>query len=256
VSELTPGQSTPGWLREAPKGYRRLFYFTSRKYGIDSILNEKIKLSNLSKCNDVFEMASIDIHNSDFRRGHSKWKRKIDASIRLICFSREWQSPLMWGHYADRGEGVCLIVDVLKDEFLRSIKYITDRGRVNDLQDINLDGCISICAQKFKDWEYEEEERLFLDINTSISRGDIVDSSDTPITTNCTPEQPEKRKLFHRASVSDCGARLRIYGIINGPSAYNRLEYVRKKVGDKVKVFQCRPAFKSFKMTPQMRERQ
>ena len=42
------------WLSEELPGMRRLFYFTSPSFALDNLRQKQIKVSDFTKCNDLF----------------------------------------------------------------------------------------------------------------------------------------------------------------------------------------------------------
>ena len=36
----------------------------------------------------------------------------------ISCFSKSWNSTLMWSHYGDKHKGICVEFDRLKNDFL------------------------------------------------------------------------------------------------------------------------------------------
>jgi len=49
-------------------------------------------------------------------------KEQINENKGLICFSKSWSNPLMWGHYAEKHAGMCLGFDV-PDKLLAPVIY-------------------------------------------------------------------------------------------------------------------------------------
>lgn len=84
------------------------------------------------------------------------------SQVGIFCMSKNNNNLLMWAHYANQHEGLCLKFDLLKDlstfsslhkvvystEFL-NFNFITSPTRVND-----------ILVHKSVDWMYEEEFRV------------------------------------------------------------------------------------------------
>lgn len=87
----------------------------------------------------------------------------------LICMSRDWRHPLLWGHYADKHRGLCLGFDVAKNQFFRQVTYHRERptlkeiGR-NRLADLNESDMQKLLSMKFSAWKYESEHRAFCEL--------------------------------------------------------------------------------------------
>jgi hypothetical protein len=88
-----------------------------------------------------------------------------------------------------------------------------------------LDGCW--CSKEFKDWEYERETRLFVDLEGLKSEGS---------------------KYFLPFS-----ADLRLREVILGPRCEIGIDGIRNLVGSDIVVSKARLAFRSFKVVPHKR---
>ncbi len=98
----------------------------------------------------------------------------------ISCFSKRWNSILMWTHYGDKHKGICVEFDRPKNDFFDVI-YSKNRCKFNiedvtriilgyklsnekvDVNDKRLIKCISKSfIVKSLDWKYEEEIRCIL----------------------------------------------------------------------------------------------
>lgn len=89
---------------------------------------------------------------------------EIRNKIGVACFSKNNDNLLLWSHYADSHKGICVKFDVTKSldffENMNLVRYskeyaITDY--INNKTDIIEKGIL----MKSKDWEYEEEVRVW-----------------------------------------------------------------------------------------------
>ena len=67
---------------------KRVYKFTSAKYGISNLQNERLKLSTVDDLNDPFDLCPLDTTDPVI-----KWA--------ILCFSRNWDNLLLWRHYGD-----------------------------------------------------------------------------------------------------------------------------------------------------------
>jgi len=117
-------------------------------------------------------MLGVDVGNKEHRAGVHAAKNKINENNGLICLTKSWSNPLMWGHYAEKHTGICLGFDV-PDEILAPVIY------AKSLLKMDIDSQTrkpkptkefmdKLIRTKFFDWKYEDEMRLFviLDHNT------------------------------------------------------------------------------------------
>jgi len=107
----------------------------------------------------------------------------------ISCFSKRYDSILMWSHYGDKHKGICIEFERPEKDFL-DVKYSKKRCKFdledttrrvlgymlsNEEVDVNDKGLIRCISEPFivksLDWQYEEEVRCILSPN---SEGVIV----------------------------------------------------------------------------------
>lgn len=76
---------------------------------------------------------------------------------KIICFTENKSSLLMWAHYADHLKGVCLCFDTLKDTELFSHIYKVDYTYFR-----NREKNYNFYYSKSKEWSYENEWRVVI----------------------------------------------------------------------------------------------
>ena len=116
------------------------YYYTPPDYVLKNLRAGHIKISSFSRCNDSFELAAFNMKRGvryqerhRFRARIRDWQRRQERNFGLICFSRCWRSPLMWAHYAQRHEGLCLEFAIDQDKIQRTghalvdVKYTSHR---------------------------------------------------------------------------------------------------------------------------------
>lgn len=142
----------------------------------------------------------------------------------------------MWAHYAESHKGVCLGFDILEEDKIRKIVYEPDR--LKDLFDVtkpnagaDKETLLKILTTKFKQWEYENEWRVFANL----------DDYDT------------KTGLYY----VDFGPTVVLREIIVGARCskpvgdFAKLVKASGKVIKPVTVIKARPDFQTFTITPQ-----
>ena len=115
--------------------------------------------------------------------------KEVRNNALISCFSKRYDSILMWSHYGDKHKGICVEFDRPDKDFL-DVKYSKKRCKFdledttrrvlgymlsNEEADVNDKGLIRCISQPFivksLDWRYEEEIRCILSPN---SEGVIV----------------------------------------------------------------------------------
>jgi len=154
-----------------------LYHFTSAKWALDTIRRQRIKVSRFNDLNDPFELYGAALPNKLMRVKFRDWKNHLSDRYGLICFSKSWHNPLLWSHYADRHRGVALVFDV-PDDKCSEVSYHPERLVIDfetklsttglDEKDVN-----ALLTTKFEHWKYEEEVRLFADVDNCIVENDL-----------------------------------------------------------------------------------
>src|ERR1035437_1262268 len=147
----------------------RVYYLTGAQFALSNLALRRIKISRFEDLNDPFELLGVDVGDKAYRAAFRATKEQISASRGLVCFSRSWSSPLMWGHYAERHTGIGLGFDV-PDELLAPVIY------AKSLLKMKIDPKTKVpkptkkvvnqlLRTKFFDWNYEDEVRLFIGLD-------------------------------------------------------------------------------------------
>ncbi|MBL4754081.1 MAG: DUF2971 domain-containing protein [Flavobacteriales bacterium] len=99
------------------------------------------------------------------------YRQIIKAKIKrsgVTCFSKSYENTLMWSHYANKHQGVCLefnseldIDNILKTQqvgiFVNVDYEPVDKINYNENK---VDATVQLFSHKSADWKYEEEVRL------------------------------------------------------------------------------------------------
>lgn len=150
----------------------RLYYFTGAQYAVSNIALRRIKVSRYRDLNDPFELLGVNLSEKSNRETFLAIKRKIDATQGLVCFSKGWKNPLLWGHYAEKHTGIALGFDVpqhlarpvIYAKKLADVKIGPDGLWENDFID-------QLVRTKFYDWKYEQEVRLSVTLDQHTESG-------------------------------------------------------------------------------------
>lgn len=140
----------------------KVYRFLCPKYGIKTLKEHRLKISNILELNDPFEFFSADLGNKQFRQAMAAVKQEMALSRGIICFSKTWSNPLLWSHYADKHKGICLGIE-FPSENLTRMRY--KKLRVPVSSDIDEHSMQKILTTKFNHWRYEQEYRAFLSLD-------------------------------------------------------------------------------------------
>lgn len=154
-----------------------MYHLMSADHAISSIALGRIKVAKFSELNDPFELLGIRSVGSNTRAALDKFKVDADREARLLCFSADWTSPVLWSHYGDRHRGICLGFNLSRKR-ATWVKYASDRIRSTvaggePLQ--SFDEAIKrfLMCTKFQHWSYEEEIRALVPLDRTVQEGNL-----------------------------------------------------------------------------------
>jgi hypothetical protein len=142
-----------------------LYYFVNQEFGLKDLRERRLKISDIVGLNDPFDFLSVAAPTKAARKMLLEWRQSMANDYGLICFSRNWNSPVQWGHYADRHKGLCLGFEI-HDSHLRQVNYVQSRPAWPEApqpwpastKQRLID---QLLYTKFAHWSYEDEYRLF-----------------------------------------------------------------------------------------------
>jgi len=144
----------------------RVYYLTGALFALSNLALHRIKIARFEDLNDPFELLGVDLGEEAWRSAFRKTKNDINKNKGLICFTKSWHNPLMWGHYAKKHTGICLGFDV-PDRLLAKVIYAKRLLKMET--DLNSGEpkpsekfMNKLLRTKFFDWKYEDEMRLFV----------------------------------------------------------------------------------------------
>jgi hypothetical protein len=207
----------------------RVYHFLSKKWGLEALRNQRLKISRINELNDPFELSAITLSDKIYRKAVNELKREWHKSKGLICFTRNWTNPLLWSHYANKHAGLCLGFNV-PNASLMKVNYIPRRISPEKFEKIKATdpdraGNI-LMATKFVHWKYETEERFFTTLNN---------------------KDPDTG--FYYLNFSD---QMKLRSVMVGANSKISRKVIRDALGDSgkdIERFKVRAAFKSFKIT-------
>lgn len=169
-----------------------LFHFTSWK-NFQLIMNDLSLLpSSFGNLNDLNEANVNNMNMTENFMVMYDAEKYIKERCRLLCFSQNYEingigqegtnHPSMWAHYADNSNGVSIVID--KEEFIKRNRQILDTHyyqfenvsysifNTPDYEEIDYkaetpeefikNNWKGLFFLKHKDWENEDEHRLFI----------------------------------------------------------------------------------------------
>jgi hypothetical protein len=140
-----------------------VYYFTEARYALDDIKNRRIKLSEIDKLNDPFELWCVKHSDPRIWSAFKGLKEQMSKGSAVLCTSKNYKNPLLWSHYADRHRGICLGLEM--DNRGMDVQYRADYLELPP-RPIPLEFMTTVLSTKYKDWQYEDEWRGWFSIDT------------------------------------------------------------------------------------------
>jgi hypothetical protein len=212
----------------------RLYYMTSHRIAVDHILPERrMKLSRFHELNDPFELKPYTLEDKDLRKFTDTLEREYFSRRGILCFSDNWRSPVMWAHYAEKHQGVCLGFDVandVDDPTVRQVEYNPERVRFMLDRDKELFGMDehfihTLLYTKAREWSYEREWRVIANLQ----------------------QKDEGTGFYYVAFGPQLTLREVILGCRN-PTPVGQVAKLARNNHASVRVCKARPAFQEFAM--------
>ncbi len=147
----------------------RVYHFTKLEYGKKIIQDRRLKISLIDNLNDPYELRAIDLMDKERREIVLNTKNFLGKEVGVICFSKNWDMPIMWSHYADSHRGACLGFDI-EDTLLKKMHYSESPYKSPPSRLPTEDAATIVermLSLKHKPWAYECEYRLFINIDKS-----------------------------------------------------------------------------------------
>ena len=128
-----------------------------------------MKIERIADLNDPFELMAIEIFDDRDLELFLHLKEELNKSKGLLCFSRTWSNPVMWGHYAERHSGIALGFEG-SDEQFEPVIYAhaplpVSRELGTGLPKPTETEVNKLLRTKFHDWHYENEVRIFVQLD-------------------------------------------------------------------------------------------
>jgi hypothetical protein len=156
----------------------RVYHFCNEEFGIQNIEKRRLKVATIMDLNDPFEMLCFSSGDKEVRRAIAEFKVKTSTVFGMLCFSKDFLSPVQWAHYADKHKGLCLGFDVPVDS-LRFVEYRSGRMEfdVEKYAEMNRTSRSEMMEQQFhikhSQWRYEKEVRQVFMLESAKKEKDL-----------------------------------------------------------------------------------
>ncbi len=150
------------------------------KNGVNILQFKALKLSRIDEFNDPFEFRIATCESSEVSKAAQAVYEHLKESLRVICFTRNDNNLIMWGHYSRNHTGLLIKFDtdlirvngetissVLKKVcYRKKLKLPTNRFRKLPPSK-QRETMKPIAYWKYADWKYEDEYRAIVNFDKS-----------------------------------------------------------------------------------------
>lgn len=144
------------------------YQFLSSHNAITNLERKMVKVSRIKKVNDLFELQPYLRFDKRRRKRLGEVRSRIADTYGMVCFSEDWQEPIMWAHYADRNRGIVLGFEFVSNKYyMKPVDYPEERERKRIPFDLtqsiaSSDYIDAVGYIKYANWSYEKEHRFFV----------------------------------------------------------------------------------------------
>jgi hypothetical protein len=147
-------------------------YYGTDEYALDSLKNNYLYHSYFLDFNDPFDCNPylIDIVGKENRKTRELFKETLNRSMLtngICCFTRNFNSILMWSHYANKHQGICLEFNKLEGQINTFDIHYTRNFKKPDLFIDKEEALYHLIYTKSDSWKYERELRSFLKVESN-----------------------------------------------------------------------------------------
>jgi len=148
---------------------KRVYKFTRARHGISSLEKKRLKLSTIKDLNDPFDLCPLDTTDPAVSKAADAVTVGVWRTTAILCFSRNWDNLLLWSHYGDSHAGICLGFDIPVGDpganYDTDVLYQPNLLQIRGPEDVNLDLANRLLRTKHESWSYEQEVRMFANLN-------------------------------------------------------------------------------------------
>ena len=153
----------------------KIYHFLPEQWALKALKTQRLKVSSYDSLNDPFELLAMSLEDKTSQSRMSNAKSRINERLRILCCSKRWVSPLLWGHYADKHKGIALELEV-SESALSPITYVKDRPpfdlpALKESHDVK--ALHKLLSTKYVQWSYEEEVRVGFEKEDFFCDGDM-----------------------------------------------------------------------------------
>jgi hypothetical protein len=179
---MTPPSDDPTHVKSEPS--IRVYYLTGSQFALSNLALRRVKISRFADLNDPFELLAVNLKDVKHRKAFRATKDELNESKGLICLSPSWSNPLLWGHYAEKHTGMALGFDVpsrlIAKVIYRKTPLLIPIDKRTGIPNPSEELMDQLLRTKFHDWKYEDEMRIFVQLDHKTTESGLYFYSFSP----------------------------------------------------------------------------
>ena len=149
----------------------------------------------------------------------------LAKNLGVCCFSEKDDIVLMWSHYGNKHQGLCLTFDIEKDEplfgeFPFAVEYPETYPQFNAIREKGTEDYLKrlfLYATKSSEWSYEKEVRIIRNDGNPPFRGAVMFAK----------KALKAIKFGYKSTTDD---RNRVKDVLNGATGYDHVRFYLAKL--------------------------
>ncbi len=149
----------------------RAYKFLDAQFGLKSLYEKRLKISEIHELNDPFELTPYDLTDRIQREAFLNTRDQLARRFGMLCFSGAWSDPVIWAHYSDKHKGICLGFEIpVGRDIAKAVSYVpVPRPLPADFLDLASEEKMAFVRAmlftKYSNWDYEHEIRVWAQLD-------------------------------------------------------------------------------------------
>ena len=144
----------------------RVYKFLPAKWALDAVRRGRLKVSLLNSLNDPYDLKPLRFDSAE---DEVTWSQLVGAFSQIsavACFSKSWDDPVLWSHYADSHMGIVLEFELdVQPDTVFEVQYsdqLMPFSEWKHRKDKEESWVPMALSTKARSWSYENEVRIFV----------------------------------------------------------------------------------------------
>lgn len=96
-----------------------VYHFISAEFALKALRDRRLKIARLNELNNPLEFCAADFAASDDKNRLEAFRYQMNQRFGVVCFTENYDDPVLWGRYADGHRGVALVFEIPDNDAIR-----------------------------------------------------------------------------------------------------------------------------------------